>query len=169
MAEEKDKTKSKQQIINYILFAGILIVLFGILLLLTVISKKSWNDGLKYQIQTVLDDAKPGTYIVQDALVVNSGFATSCGAYTVKKVKDGGKQCTAAIIKITTMYGPMPAVYLNEKGEDWEFVDFACLSGKTAQQIKEMSMNSQIAYWKKRMPTIIYSQKMVNDKTEGAK
>jgi hypothetical protein len=163
-----EESKNKQQIISYALFAAILLVLFGITLLFTIIARKSWNNGLREQVQLTLNKNQLSDCIVGKEIPLDSAIITSCNAFDVSvKGKKNSDTQKAVIIKITTMYGPMPAVYLYDNGTEAKFIDFASFEGKAVKQIKDMSLNSQIAYWGKRIPSILSSKP--KNSAEGTK
>ena len=61
----------------------------------------------------------------------------------------------ALIVRVPTLYGPVPAVYIYSNKNGAEFIGFSHIAGKTNFHIKENSENSQIEYWKNKIPAII--------------
>lgn len=157
-AEQADNvgTLRKKQLRDYGIFIAILIVIFGILVLFTVSSRKAWSQGLKQSIEQVFEDEKVTGYTVGNQVMLHSSFSTSCGVYHLYKngTTDNGKQF-AVIIKMTTMYGPVAAVYTYDLNGSAQFVGFVCLEGQVAKQLEDISKSTQIAYWANRIPEIV--------------
>lgn len=139
---------------KYGLFVLLLLILFGIIFGFSFLSKKSWQNGLKEQIQTVLANSTKEKFTLGDYVYLNSPFDTSCAMYTYKNA-NGSKKGYALILRMQTIYGPQPAVFLYTSGKEAQFVDFVSFGGKAKQQIQAVSKDAQIAYWCKRIPEII--------------
>ena len=153
-AEGIDLSYNKTQLKKFGIFTGMLAVLFGILLLFTLVAKKSWNEGLGRNIQAVLD-AHELSYLVDKKDTIDSPFATSCASYSL--LIDGkATQKHAVMLRVATIYGPIPCVFLyDELSGSAEFVDFSSVSGKASEAIASVSIKSQISYWSKRIPLLV--------------
>ena len=66
-----------------------------------------------------------------------------------------GTVYSAIIIRIQTLYGPLPAVYIMDSEKNVEFVGYSTTTGRIAKQLNENRLNKSIIYWKKKIPQII--------------
>lgn len=150
MAEKKIELLKK-----YGVFLLIIIVMFFLLIGSILLARNSWKEGLKKQVETVLVEQK-NDYRIGNFVKINSPFSTSCAVYELNKKNSKQNGEYAVIIRLTTLYGQIPAVYLyNEKDENAEFVRFISLDGTAEKQIQDISKDMQISFWKKRIPSML--------------
>ncbi|MBQ5877743.1 MAG: hypothetical protein IIW71_08095, partial [Treponema sp.] len=62
MSQENNNLKESFRI--YGIFIGILVVFFGILIGMIFLSRTSWKNGIKSEVQVVLNEANPNQWIV---------------------------------------------------------------------------------------------------------
>jgi hypothetical protein len=147
-------TISKKKLFqDYGIFMIFLTGMFLALLVITLLSRKSWIEGLKKQVATVLEETYPGKYTVGDYVSFNSALNVSASCYHLNSSLTAGTlpESYVLIIRIMTIYGPMPAVYICNKNGSVDFIGFTCISRDMSDQIKSVSMNSTIQYWKLRI------------------
>lgn len=163
--ENKAAWYKNKQLTDYGIFLLILIVLLSVISLFIIANRNKWNRGLSEQIKTVLEKNDYKKVAVQRTpVVINSPLTTSCAAYKVK-YEGSGEDETAVIIRVTTLYGPVAAVYIQHDNRIVDFIDFTSSERITEKQNIDLSKNMQIDYWKKRIPAILPA---VLEKTEGA-
>ena len=63
------------------------------------------------------------------------------------------------ILRIQTLYGPLPGVFLIDAEENVEFVGFVSLHGRIAEQIKHNDKTTRIQFWKEKIPYILTDKK----------
>lgn len=144
----------KKQLVQYGIATGIFCFLFFVLLVSTVLSRKSWEKGLKYQLDSVYA-SYDSDYEVGEFEVIDNPFSVSCACYSLSKEHDDSK-FHAVIIRIQTVFGPLPAVYTYKEGDDEaDFVGFVSLNKRIETTVVNNARYSQIAYWGKRIPSII--------------
>ena len=157
---ETSKNRSafyKQLFARYGIFCGILVAMLGILILFTLLSRNSWKKTLAFEVQQVLQENSANNYQVGEKLQLASLFETVCAVFHLSSdnARDT-KQFYGVIIRITTIYGPLPAVYVyDSKNKTAHFIDFADMNNIASPRISENSMNSQISRWAKRIPSIV--------------
>ena len=61
----------------------------------------------------------------------------------------------AIILRIQTLYGPLPAVFIMDKEKNVQFVGFSSVHGIVAEQLINNSNSKRINYWKKKIPDIL--------------
>ncbi len=145
---------NKKFFINYAFFLLILSVLFGILIYATVLSKKSWNNNLSKSVQKVLDEYEPETWTVKDSIVINKPISVNCAAYQIKNNMDNSS-AVAVILRVTTFYGPLPAVFIYNDDENITFAGFSSLHGRVRQEAQGTKSDKRINYWKSKIPEIL--------------
>ena len=155
---------SKRQLRDYGIFLGLLIFMFAVLFALTIFSRRNWEDGLKAQVSAVLEREMPSEYDVGRFEMIDSPLATSAACYHVL-AKSDGKAKFAAIIRIATIYGPEPGVFLiDENGAS--FVGFALLDSEASERIEQAAEKSQLLYWKTELSRIFASDGKKGDLNE---
>lgn len=151
MTEEKT---SKQLLKIYGIASGILLVMAAILAVMIFASARSWQNGLRQKTAEVLEREEPGIWSVGDFVKINSPFSLSCACYKLRK-KSGGEKTYAVILRISTIYGPFPAVFTCTKDGDAHFVGFSGLNGRIADLSKQDKADMHIQYWTNRIAKII--------------
>lgn len=150
--EQIDLSQYKERLIQYGIFSGILVVFFALLVLFTLISRSSWEKGLRQQVEQVLPDG----YTVLAADELNTPFVVSCASFALARDGTADAALHAVIIRAVTSYGPFPMVYLyDERKSSADFVCVLAASARTEESIISSARNSQIAYWERRIPGII--------------
>lgn len=143
---------------NYSFFVVILIVIFGLLIYPVLVSKKSWNTNLKTSVQKVLDEYNPGAWEVIEPIEINKPISSNCAAYTVKSINNKSDKVEAIILRITTFYGPLPAVYLyfpEREIDSVVFAGYSSLHGRVRTQLNNNIIDKRQEYWIKKIPEIL--------------
>ncbi|MBO4533262.1 MAG: hypothetical protein J5726_06140 [Treponema sp.] len=147
---------NKKFFTNYAFFLLILVFVFGILIYPVLASKKSWSVNLGNSVQKVLDEYENGRYKVTGAVEINKPITTSCAAYTVNDTT-ANKTVNAIIIRITTLYGPLPAVFIYDPSaysDKVVFAGYSSLHGRVRTQLTYDSPDKRREYWQKKVPDI---------------
>lgn len=151
--------KGKKLLKDYGIFIGFIVFFFSILLLLSLFSYKKWSNSLKIQVEEVLGKSAPGSYIVGDNVRINSLFSVSAACYKVLPAREENNIKTgnvyAVIMRVTTIYGPLPAVFIYDDVNGTSFKGFACLDEELEKHFEETLKNSQLQYWEKQIPKML--------------
>lgn len=148
--------EAKKNLRAFGIFLGIFVVMTGILVFSILYSKSSKKKLLANDVQVVLNNYAPDTYIVGEFIELKSGFSTSGAAYSLLKVGSNAKDTyQGLLVRIPTLFGPMPAVFICKNGSEVEFAGYAVDLGraKNAGDIK-LSVGI-INYWKENVPKIL--------------
>ncbi len=145
-------------------FIGIVVFFLAVLVGMIKLSEKKWNSGLKVSVQTVLDNKNPKTWAVGNSVPLNSPFSTSANLFEVRSL-DSAEKYYALIIRITTLYGHMPAVFVYNNARGAEFIGYSGVQGRVKKLLEENYADSSIAYWLERVPVVIQEA----EKTERSK
>ena len=150
----------KKLSIEYGFFIAIMIVAFAIVCLMVVVAKGSWSDGLENNMQVVLDNNFSETYDLGEAVKINNSFSVSAIAYKVYEKGNQDKLTGCAVlIRIPTIYGFVPAVFLYDL--TFNTVDFVDVADITKQTVKEVNIienlknSMQVKIWSKRILQIL--------------
>lgn len=145
---------NKKFFTNYAFFLLILLVVFGILIYPAIVSKKSWNNNLRVSVQKVLNEYENEKWKVGAAIDIDKPITTSCAAYNITNKIDGSKAC-AVIIRITTLYGPLPAVFIYNYDNEVIFAGYSSLHGRVRNQLTAGVTDKRREYWQKKIPDIL--------------
>ena len=139
---------------NYAFFVLILVVIFAILTYSVIISKKSWSNNLANSVQKVLNEYENDRWTVEDNISINSPISANCAAYNIKDKKNNSN-AKAIIIRVTTFYGPLPAVFIYEQKDDITFAGWSSLHGRIRRESLSSRSNKRLEYWKSKLPEIL--------------
>lgn len=145
-------SSSQRQLRDYGIFLGLLVFMFAVLFVLTIFSRKSWEDGLRSQVQNVLERECPGEYFVEDFVSINSPLSTSAACYKVSS-NNGANARYAVILRVATIYGPEPAVFLCNDNSV-AFIGFALSDLEVSKRIERAAEKSQLSYWSSELMRI---------------
>lgn len=140
--------------INYGIYIGILVILFGILIYPIKVAQKSWQKNLKSNVEFVLDESEPNSWTVGNSIKIKNPFSMTAACYEARNRKSGDTY-KCIIIRVQTFYGPIPAVFTIDKENNVEFVGYSSLHGRISEQIISNKTNKRINYWKNKIPSII--------------
>lgn len=148
----------KKPLIKYGYFCLILFVLFLLLTLSTVLSRKSWTVGLSTQIQNTLDKVLPEeSYKVEEAIQIEQPLSVSAAVYRLSNGTEKDENGRAVLVRITGIAGPAAALYIRDSSEK-EFKYIGILGD---EQFYDQSFpwygvaHRQIEYWKNRIPLLL--------------
>ena len=146
----------KQFFKNYLILIGVMLVVFTLLIYLSIVSKKSWNNNLKTAVEVVLDEKQPNTWSVGKNIEINNPFTISGACYEARNRKNG-EVYKVMVIRVVTNYGPMAGVFSVDKVNNVDFIGFSNLHGRIEKQVSSMSTSTckQISYWKNKIPQIL--------------
>lgn len=146
----------KQFFKNYLILIGVMLVVFTLLIYLSIVSKKSWNNNLKTAVEVVLDENQPNTWSVGKNIEINNPFTMSGACYEARNRKNG-EVYKVMVIRVVTNYGPMAGVFSVDKVNNVDFIGFSNLHGRIEKQVSSMSTSTckQISYWKNKIPQIL--------------
>lgn len=159
MMDEIKKLKLR----NYGILVGVLIVMILIMVLMSLLSRNSWNLGLEDALDEKLEQVSPGTYQIQQNYPLRTGFGTSAIAFELSQTNKKNASY-AVVIRIATLYGPYPAVFICEADSTVDFIGFLNVQPAFEKHLTALSINSSISSWKKRVPSLLSLQEGINEK-----
>lgn len=158
MSEDISNKTGKEFYKFFFIRYGLLLAFFAVFFFLTiygsVLSRKAWQKNLRPSIEKVLEEKEPNTWILEKYVRIENPFTLNAVCYEARN-RMNGDVYKAVLLRITTFYGPLPAVFLVSPDNNVELAGIADFHGRVKTQI-ETSVNSVRAeYWKKLIPTIL--------------
>ncbi|MDE6774351.1 MAG: hypothetical protein K2J14_06970 [Treponemataceae bacterium] len=140
---------------KYGIFFGIMAGMTAVVLCVSLLAHGSWRHGLAQTAQTTLDTYFPGAYVVGDFLEIKSTMTTSAAVFAVRRADVAERPVCCVIVRIPTVAGALPALFLYEPRDGVQFVGYALDLGKAAHVLNRTVQGSTIAYWQKRIPLML--------------
>ncbi|MDE7227267.1 MAG: hypothetical protein K2N31_02990 [Treponemataceae bacterium] len=140
---------------KYGIFFGIMAGMTAVVLCVSLLAHGSWRHGLAQTAQATLDTYFPGAYVVGDFLEIKSTMATSAAVFAVRRADAAERPVCCVIVRIPTVAGALPALFLYEPRSGVQFVGYALDLGTAAHVLNRTVQGSTIAYWQKRIPLML--------------
>lgn len=133
----------KKQLFQSAVFTGIILAFFLILAGMAFAAKKNWENGLRLAVEQVLP---PNEWQCGEMLPINSNYSVSAACFKISNIKMPSKKSYALIMRATSYYGPLPAVFLFQDDKA-VFQGMAYFNNSVAKEFSENKFNRQIDYW----------------------
>lgn len=134
---------------DYGITSGILLVLFTLLWLCALASQPIKENSLRQEITAVLDTGTTAGITVADSLPIGSPLDASAAVFRVQGMADYDY---AAIVRVATIAGPVPAVFVhNSRTRTAEFAGYAAQNEAEAAMLDRLSRPTQITFWEKKL------------------
>lgn len=154
------KEDVKKHLIVYGTFLGFIVLVFAILITLTLLARNSWKTGLANEVQNVLNDNYPDGYTVNKYIELDSLLNTNAAVYSlIKKGASNSDRFYGVIVRIPTITGPLPAVFIYNEDAQVNFVGFATETGKANDLVNIRMASGNMNYWESMIPKIIKKSK----------
>ncbi len=148
--------ETKKNLTVFSILFGIIFGLTVILISMTLISRNSWKKGLAFEVQHVLDSYQGGTYTVTKNLQLNSTFSTSAAVYSLmKKDEQKNRKYYGVIVRMPSILGPLPGVFIYGEGRGVSFAGYAIDNGKASVTVERQLSSNILNYWEEMIPKII--------------
>lgn len=148
------ENSSKKLLKQYGIFTGILLGMFALLILVIFFSENKWRTGLKSKIEQVLEEKEPAKWSVGDYVEIKAPIALSAACFQARR-KDTGAKGYALMLRIETLYGPFPAVFVYDEKKGAQFVGIYGLNGRVRDIIGNGKNDARINFWITRIPEIV--------------
>lgn len=150
-AELEQLRKNKEMLRAGGIFTLLLLVLFGLVVLFGLLSRKSLQNGARVYVQQVFE-RNGVTYVPGEYDVTGNPFSYSCYSFTVK----GSENLHSVLIRMNTLYGPQLGVFLyNSISRECDFIGFADMNSKASGALYENSVGAQLLYYREKIPSIL--------------
>lgn len=149
-------SETKRILKKFGIFFGMIFGMCLILVVFSLLARNSWKNGLALEVQKVLDSYPDAHYTVANFMELDSGLSTSCAVYSLLKKDDNKKRAYyGVIVRIPSILGPLPAVFIYSKEEGVVFAGYAVDNGKASDTVSKDISNNIMKYWEKTIPEII--------------
>ena len=138
------------------IFFGMIFGMCMLLVIFTVLARNSWKSGLALEVQHVLDSYPEAQYTVGKYLELDSTLSASTAVYSLLKKDDRKNQkYYGIIVRIPSILGPVPAVFVYNENTGVRFAGYAIDNGKASDTVVKQISNSVMNYWENMIPKII--------------
>lgn len=151
-----NKLSSKEFFRVYGIFISILLFFFMVIFGFIKLNSKHYDKKIAESIQMVLDEKQPDKWKVASKIKIPTGLSNSAGLYQLVSM-DSAEKYWVLIVRISTYYGPMPAIFTYNKNLGTEFVGYAALKGRVRTILEENQNDTRLTYWISKVPEIIAS------------
>lgn len=142
---------------KYGIFFGIMAGMMAVVLCVSLLAHGSWRHGLAQTVQETLDAYVSDSYAVGEFLEIRSTMATSAAAFAVRPRRADAVEQPAycVLVRIPTMTGAAPALFLYDSRSGVQFVGYALDVGKAEHVLNSTVQGSAIAYWQRQIPLML--------------
>lgn len=142
----------KKSLVQCGVFIGIICAFFLVLSLFIELSRGNLERGLRMAVQNVLPSSE---YSVGKMLrVEESGSNLAC--FEISRISDGAQQqsdALAIVMRVTTYYGSLPAVFVREAGKT-RFAGMAYLMSSVAEEFADGTRSTPMDFWMEQADVI---------------
>ena len=116
--------------------------------------KKNWEKGLRLAVEQVLP---ANEWQCGDIIPLDSSYSVSAACFKISNIKSPSKKSYALILRISSYWGPLPAVFLFQDDRA-TFEGIAYLNNSVAKEFSENKFNHPVIYtWIRVFLLILYS------------
>lgn len=138
----------------YGIFIGMLAFFFLASIVMIRLSDSFWRTGLRAAVESVLEEKQPGRWKVEQQMRIHSPFSMSAAVYRVRDAEDGSRGF-AAVVRIATLYGPVPAVFVCGRDGSVSFMGCSAVRSRIKLLVEERPHSLSVNYWRARLADII--------------
>ena len=136
---------AKRQLAQTGIFTGVVLFFFLLLALFSTLGKKNWEKGLRAAVEQVLPQDE---YQCGELVPIESSFSVSAACFELLKKSEPSKKYRALVLRISSYWGPLPAVFVCGEGKT-EFMGAAYMKSSVSRALEEEKDDRQMLYWKK--------------------
>ena len=142
---------------KYGIFFGLLFGMSAILISFILLAHGSWRHGLAQTVQDGLDMYLPDSYTVGEYHEIESTISTGAAVFSLKPKNANTAELTVycVLIRVPTLTGLQPALYLYSQRNGVRFVGYAADLGKAEHVMNTDVGKSILSYWQRQVPVIL--------------
>jgi hypothetical protein len=115
-------------------------------------AQKPWKAGLGRQTAELFQE-KGIKLLVGDSVPFASALGVSGAAFSLS-TPEGAPAGEAVILRVATLYGPVPCVFVRGADGNVEFAGAAGVQKSLLPQFESPALVSRLSYWKRRVSDI---------------
>lgn len=148
--------EAKKILKNFSVFFGIIFGMCVILVVFTLLARNSWRAGLAVEVQKVLDSYSEAQFTVGKYVDLNSNLSTGTAVYSlIKKDSHKASKYYGVIVRIPSILGPVPAVFIYSQENGVTFAGYAVDNGRAEITVSMPIISNVMNYWEAMIPKII--------------
>lgn len=148
--------ETKRILKSFAIFFGMIFGMTALLVTFALISRSSWKKGLALEMQHVLDSYSAAQYTVGKNLPIESGLSTGAAVYSLhKRGEQKNERYYGVIVRIPSILGPLPAVFVYSELLGVFFAGYAIDNGKASETVGRQISSNVMKYWEDMIPKII--------------
>ena len=148
--------ETKKNLKTFSVFFGMIFGICVILVLFTLLSRNSWKSGLALEMQRVLDSYSEAQYTVGKYVELSSSLSSSTDVCSLlKKDERKNQKYYGVIIRIPSILGPVPAVFIYTEDSGVTFAGYAVDNGRAEGTVSKQISSNVMNYWENLIPKII--------------
>lgn len=146
--------RTKELLRVYGIFTAMAVVMLTVTGAAVKLTSERWERGLRAAVEKTLAenadfDGKAGAFVR-----IKSPLALSAALFELEpSLSDGADY--AIVIRVQTMYGPFPAVFVYNKDSGAHFIGFTAVSGRIKRLLEDSPSDARIRYWTAKIPAIM--------------
>ena len=138
----------------YGIFTALLVVMLTAAGGAVKLSSARWERGLRSVVEKTLSENTDFNGKVGRFVRIKSPFSLSAALFDLEPPLSDGADY-AIVIRVQTMYGPFPAVFVYGKESGTRFIGFASISGRVKRLLEDNDSDPRIRYWTAKVPAIM--------------
>ena len=138
----------------YGIFTALLVVMLTAAGGAVKLSSARWERGLRSVVEKTLSGNTDFNGKVGRFVRIKSSFSLSAALFELEPPLSDGADY-AIVIRVQTMYGPFPAVFVYGKESGTRFIGFASISGRVKRLLEDNDSDPRIRYWTAKIPAIM--------------
>lgn len=155
--------KNKKNLIKIAILFGMFVVITAILSLMIFLAQGFKKEGLKKAVQEKIELYEPKTYRIQDYIDLKMAQSASAAVYKTKNIKNGDNSYFSIIVRIPSIIGPLPAVFLYREHGQVQFIGYAVENGKASSIVESENSSGSISYWQNKIPRLLKNAGVLSD------
>lgn len=136
------------------IFTFFCIIVLIIMILTIRLSSNSWQKNLRQDVANALEEHQSDTWQIGDFIKMKSPIAQNAACFEAVNKTDSSKNY-AIILRVQTIYGSFPAVFIYNEKSGASFIGFINLHGRINDMLTTNLSDSRLLYWQKRIPAIM--------------
>ena len=146
--------RTKELLRVYGIFTALLVVMLTAAGGAVKLSSARWERGLRSVVEKTLSENTDFNGKVGRFVRIKSPFSLSAALFELEPPLSDGADY-AIVIRVQTMYGPFPAVFVYSKDSGAHFIGFAAVSGRIKRLLEDSPSDARIRYWTAKIPAIM--------------
>lgn len=152
----EQKQLYKKLFIRAGILSGFFCVLFGLLVVFSIMASKSWRTSVRSYLTSYLNADEKQSYELGDPIHISSSISYNCVLFPISSSSTPSEYEYVAVVRIASIYGPLAAVYLCRENHV-VFNGFLGMEESVSRKISHSVEYSQVKFWGNKVMNILDS------------